>query len=198
MIDTYKYLDKIKGKNGYKKGSKMKKIFSRFLILVIFFLVNLIFIKGNSRYREFVYSKIYGSNLSFAKIKEFYNKYLGGVEALDGIVSDTKQVFNENLSFKSKMDYKDGVKLLLEDNYLVPVLEEGLVIFSGEKDGYGNVIIIGGANDVNIWYGNMANSQVKLYDYVEKGSLLGEVNDNTLYIVYEKDGEFLDYNEFIK
>lgn len=198
MIDTNKYLNRINNNGGKKAKKGFSKFFSGFLVLVVIFLINLIFIKSNSKYRDFVYSKVYGNNLSFAKIREFYNKYLGGVETLDGLVSGTKQVFNESLTFKKKEGYKDGLKLEVENNYLVPVLEDGLVIFSGQKDGYGNVIIVGSSNDINIWYGNMANSQVKLYDYIEKGSLLGEVNDNSLYIVYEKDGKFLDSNEFIK
>ena len=42
----------------------------------------------------------------------------------------------------------------------------------------------------------MSNTSVKLYDYVEKGTLLGEVSNNTLYLVYEKDGKFLDMEEY--
>lgn len=205
MIDTSKYLDKIrksndvnKDNNGNKRRRKKGSIINKILILVLIFIVNLVFIKGNSKYRDFVYKHIYNNNLSFAKIKEFYNKYLGGVENLDGIVTNTKTVFNETLTYKNKEKYKNGLKLVVEKNYLVPIINDGLVIFVGEKEGYGNVIIVGGVDGNNIWYGNMANTQVKLYDYVTKGSLLGEVNDNYLYIVYEKDGNYLDSNDIVK
>ena len=43
----------------------------------------------------------------------------------------------------------------------------------------------------------MANSSVKLYDYVEKGALLGEVKENSLYLVYSKEDKFLNYEEYL-
>ena len=121
---------------------------------------------------------------------------MGGVDSLNKVAKNTTPVFNETLTYNSKSKYLDGVKLEVSTNYLVPIIKEGLVVFSGEKEGYGNVIIIQGVDDINIWYGNMSNTSVKLYDYVEKGSLLGEVSNNTLYLVYEKDGKFLDIEEY--
>jgi len=38
---------------------------------------------------------------------------------------------------------------------------------------------------------------VNLYDYVDEGTLLGEVNDNFLYLVYYSDGKYLNYEEYI-
>ena len=49
-----------------------------------------------------------------------------------------------------------------------------------------------------MWYGNLDNVNVNLYDYVEKGSLLGEVKDTNLYLVYQKDGKYVDYKEYIE
>ena len=49
-----------------------------------------------------------------------------------------------------------------------------------------------------MWYGNLGNINVNLYDYVEKGALLGEVKDTNLYLVYQKDGKYVDYKEYIE
>ena len=204
MIDTSKYIDRINGKNNkdsknkeVKKKNKLKSFINKLLILVVLFLINLIAMKSNSTYKDFIYDKVYNSNFSFVKIKEFYNKYLGGVETLDGLVNNTTPVFNETLTYNNQSIYHDGVKLEVSTSYLVPVIEEGLVVFMGEKENYGNVIIVQGIDGVDIWYGNMANTSVKLYDYVEKGTLLGEVNDNNLYLVYSKDDKFLNYQEYL-
>ena len=62
---------------------------------------------------------------------------------------------------------------------------------------YGNVVIIEGIDGVDIWYGNLQNINVKLYDYVNESDFLGECNKN-LYIVLEKNKEYLDFNEYIK
>lgn len=198
MIDTSKYLNKINNKNKeVKQKNKLKSFFNKILILVVLFLINLIAMKSNTNYKNFIYEKVFNNNFSFTKVKEFYNKYLGGVETLDGIVNNSTSVFNETLAYNSKSIYYDGVKLEVSTSYLVPVINEGLVVFIGEKENYGSTIIIQGIDGVEIWYGNMANTSVKLYDYVEKGTLLGEVKNNTLYLVYSKDGKVLNYEEYL-
>lgn len=153
--------------------------------------------KQSPKYKDFIYEKIYNNNLSFTKIKNFYNKYLGGVETLDKIVNNTALVFNETLEYNNASKYYDGVKLEVSNNYLVPIISEGMIVFIGEKENYGNVIIIQGMDGIDIWYGNMANTSVKLYDYVEKGDLLGEVVDNSLYLVYSKEDKILNYEEYL-
>ena len=44
----------------------------------------------------------------------------------------------------------------------------------------------------------METTSVKLYDYVEKSTYLGQTKDNNLYLVYSKDGKFLNYKEHLK
>lgn len=204
MIDTSKYIDRINNKNNkynnektVVKKNRFRCFVNKILILIVLFLINLIAIKSSTSYSEFVYDKIYNSNFSFSSVKNFYNKYLGGVEVIDGIVNNTKSVFNETLTYNNESIYYDGVKLEVSSSYLVPVIEEGLVVFVGNKENYGDVIIIQGIDGVDIWYGNMANTSVKLYDYVEKGTLLGEVKDNILYLVYSKEDKFLNYSEYL-
>ena len=51
-------------------------------------------------------------------------------------------------------------------------------------------------NGVEVWYGNIDNENVKMYDYISKGSLIGETNEN-LYLVFMKDGKILDYEDYI-
>ena len=54
-----------------------------------------------------------------------------------------------------------------------------------------------GVNGVDIWYGNITNTNLKLYDYVEKGTMLGEVNKDTIYLVFQKEGKYLNYKDYI-
>jgi len=201
MIDTSKYLDKINNRNKNikepVKKNKLRGLINKLLVVIVLFLINLIAMKSNQTYKDFIYEKIYDNNFSFTKIKNFYNKYLGGVEVLDGIVNNTKPVFNETLTYNNESLYYDGVKLEVSSSYLVPTIKDGLVVFIGEKENYGDVIIVQGIDGVDIWYGNMANTSVKLYDYVEKGSLLGEVKDNNLYLVFSKEDKFLNYQEYL-
>jgi len=201
-IDREKYLKKLNRKKDNEIKSEVSKYIKNFitrtLICISLFLVLAIFCKSNIEYKDYIYKNLYEKNISFTTIKKFYSDYLGGVSILDDIATDTKPVFNEKLSYKNSSKYYDGVKLEVDTNYLVPVIESGLVVFIGEKENYGNVIIIQGMDGVDIWYGNMSTTSVKLYDYIESGDLLGETLTNNLYLVYSKDGNYLDYEEYLE
>ena len=50
---------------------------------------------------------------------------------------------------------------------------------------------------VSVWYGNVDVSDVKLYDYVEKGQILGMSRSEELYLVLMKDGAYLNYQDYV-
>lgn len=150
--------------------------------------------KSSNNFKSIFYNYVYDNNISFASISSLYNKYFGSIVELP-TYSD-KTVFNEKINYKNAEKYLDGVKLEVNKNYLVSAQESGIVVFIGNKDNYGNVIIIQQVNGIDTWYGNINNVNVKLYDYVEKGTLLGDVND-FLYLVYKKDGNILNYEDYI-
>lgn len=176
----------------------LRNLILRSLIVIILFLTLAILSKGSQTYKDIIVTNLYEKNISFTQIKKIYNKYLGGIIPLEKIEQQTTQVFNESLEYTSESTHYDGVKLEVIDNYLVPIIEEGLVVYVGEKENYGNVVIIEDLNGTSIWYGNMETSTVKLYDYVEKGNYLGTTKDNYLYLVYSKEGQFLNYKEHLK
>lgn len=176
----------------------LRNLMMRCLFLIVIFLVLAILSKSSVEFKNYIYKNIYTDNISFSKIKKIYNKYLGGVVPLKKISNDTYPVFKEKLEYNDISKYLDGVKLEVGDNYLVPVINSGLVLYIGQKDGYNNTVIIEGENGVDIWYGNMSNVSLKLYDYVEAGSLLGEVNNNTLYLVYSEDNDFLNVEDYLQ
>ena len=111
--------------------------------------------------------------------------------------NQTKTVFNEHLEYESKETYKDVVKLTVRSNYLMPILESGIVVFIGNKEHYGQTIIIQQVDGIDLWYVNIKNDSIKLYDYVEKGDLLGECINNEIYLYYQQKGEFLDYQKYL-
>ena len=177
--------------------NKIKSFALRSLAVASLFLILATICKYNNDYRDIIYKKIYLDNFSFTQVKQFYSKYLGGVSFLDKYVLDTKPVFNENLTYYEKSRYYDGVKLKVDNNYLIPSIESGIVVFKGEKEHYGNVVIIQGMDGVDIWYGNISTSNINLYDYIEEGSFIGETIDETLYLVYSKGGNILNYEEYL-
>ena len=154
--------------------------------------------KLDVNYKEYFHKKIYRENFDFSEAKFFYEKYLGGIFPIEDIFgSRLISVFNENLVYQLATEYEDGVMLNVDYNYLVPVINSGVVVYVGEKEKYGNVVIVEGDNGIDIWYGNLCNIMVKIYDGVSAGSYLGEVCDNKLYVVYTKKNKFLNYEEFL-
>ena len=176
----------------------LRSLILRSMTAIVLFLIMAILSKSSTVYKDLIVSNVYEKNISFAKIKKLYTKYLGGIAPLDKAVDQEMTVFNEKLSYDNASLYHDGVKLEVDNNYLVPIIEEGMVIYIGEKENYGKVIIIEGIDGIDIWYGNMEKTAVKLYDYVDKGAYLGTTKDNILYLAYQKDGKFLDYQEYLK
>ena len=198
------YIKKYKKKiNNYQNKENnitkyLKNFIARSLIVIILFLSLAIIIKSNKEYKEIIKKNIYETNFSFTTFKNLYTKYLGGISFLDKMVEDVKPVFNNELKYKNASKYFDGVSLEVDNNYLVPVLETGIVVYIGKKDNYGDCIIIQGMDGIEILYSDIRTTSLNLYDYIEKGDLLGEVKDNHLNLVYSKDGKILNYEEYIK
>lgn len=188
----------MKKENEEKLIKYLRSLILRSMVVIVLFLIMAIFSKTSQTYKDLIISNIYEKNISFTKIKKLYNKYLGGVIPLDKNIEKEITVFDEKLSYEESSIYHDGVKLTVNNNYLVPIQEEGMIIYIGEKEHYGNVVIVEGIDGVDIWYGNMEKISPKLYDYVEKNNYLGTTKDNILYLVYQKDGKFLDYKEYLK
>lgn len=177
-----------------KKKSKLKPFIIKFLVLLIIFLITIISIKKDDDIKLWISDNVLSKNISFSNIKNTYTKYFGSVLPF-GDILDTESVFSEKIEYSEISKYKDGFSLTVTTNYLVPVQYSGIVSFVGEKEGYGNTIIIESDN-VTIWYSNI-NSNIKLYDMVKKGEYLGEVSGDKLYLLFQKDGVITHYKEYI-
>lgn len=179
------------------KNFWFKQITKLCFSLIILF-TTLIILKAKPELKDVVYYQVYEKNISFSTINSIYEKYVGSALPFDNLFKEeTNPVFNESLEYSEANKYLDGVKLTVNSNYLVPALDSGLVIFIGEKENYGKTIIIQQANGIDVWYSGIDTTSVKLYDYVDKGSFVGEVAENIFYLVFKKDGEVLDYQNYI-
>ena len=177
---------------------KVSRYIIKIFICIIVMLILLILFKKDPEFKMNFYRNVFETNISFAQINSIYEKYMGSsIPFKDYFIKGSEPVFEETLTFHSSSSYLDGVKLVVEKNYLIPVLEDGLVIFVGEKDGYGRTVIIGQSNGIDVWYSNINNVAVSLYDYVSKGSLLGDCKDDYFYLVFKKNGQVLNYEEHI-
>lgn len=197
MDEISKIKDSIKNKRTYKP-IKINKFIFKIMATGVVTLAVLIGIKASSDFKTKFYKSVYQDSISFVAINNWYESTFGSSIPLKKLFKETtKPVFSESLKYMESSIYKDGVKLMVSENYLVPNINTGMVIFIGEKEEYGNTVIIEQVDGVEVSYSNISNVSVKLYDYVESGTPLGEVLNKELYLTFEKDGKYLSYEEFI-
>lgn len=199
-MDEYKSIEKYLNKKQKVKCDKGNSFFfffiSKLLICFILFLIFAISINYSSNFKDFVDNYVYKDNFMFSAFRKWYGERFGSILP-ESNFSSINSVFNPQFIYSNSNLFLDGVVLSVDESYLVPNLFNGVVVFIGNKDNYGNCVVLEDENLVNVWYCNLNNISVSMYDYVSLGSLLGEVNGNSLYLVFEKDGEFLNYKEFI-
>lgn len=176
---------------------QVKKTLSKIMITTIIFLFGMIIVKKEPNSKIFLQQNIYEKSIKFTRIKEIYNKYFGSILSLDKITYKESPVFNETLTYKDKKTYKDGVELTVEEGYMIPNLNNGIVVYIGEKEEYGTTIIIEQENGIDVFYSNIIVDGIKLYDYIEKGEYIGRTKTTKIYLIFQKDGEILDYKNYI-
>ena len=192
-------IDEVRNKIKVKKNKKIDigktkfGVVNKFLSVVLITLITLILLKQSSSFKEKFYKYVYEDNISFPKINSLYQKYFGS--PIPEVKEKTASTFNEKITYESKNKYKDGVELVVASNYMVPALDSGMVIFIGEKDDYGKTVVIEQTDGTEVWYSNIT-SNLKMYDYVEKGTNIGEANEK-LYLVFKRDGNIINYEDYI-
>lgn len=178
-----------------KNMKYIKGLISRTLIAIIFVLGSIIFTNISDKNKELYQKYVLKDSLEFTKINELYQSLFGSVD-ITNKDNDAEVVFG-NITYTNIEPFKNGAKLTVGMNEVVNVITSGIVVFIGEKDDLGNTIIIQGNDGVDIWYSNITDTDIKVYDYLESGNILGTSNSDDIYITISKDGEFMSYEEYM-
>lgn len=182
-----------------KKANSHLKYFrgliSRVLIAIIFVLGSKIYTNLSSDNLAIYQKYVLENSLSFTKINNLYQELFGKVDIAMPSNKD-KEVFFNSINYSNIEPFKNGTKLTMNPGEIVNVITSGIVVFIGEKDDLGNTIIIQGNDGVDIWYSNITDTDIKIYDYVESGSIIGTTNSDYLILTINKDGKYLNYAEY--
>jgi len=174
-----------------------RNLISRVLISIILVLSLSILIKLDTKYISLIDKYFFTDNLEFTKINNWYNSLFGNV--LPQIDTEETLVFSSNdLKTYQYSDYLDGVKIHLSKNSPVSILMGGIVVFNQEYEGFGSTIIVQGNDGINYYYTNLTNITVNLYDYLDKDTLIGVTNEDYLYLILEKNGEYVSYESLLQ
>lgn len=183
------YINDDKGKK-FKK--KFKSFINRVLISLCLLIICLILIKVSPKAKDFIKTKVFNSAFNFSLVNKYYEKYFGSLNINKSVDSQT---VSGQINYEEGEKYLDGVSVKTLGNN-VYAIESGIVIFKGNKDGYNDTVIIQTSNGYDMWYGNLKNINVNIYDYVNKNDLISESNDK-LYLVINKDNKFYAYKEYL-
>lgn len=178
----------IKDKNGQGKKGFIKKLSLKIILSIFILFTILSIIKLTPDTKSAIKKELFETNFNFSVVNKFLSKIFPKEESAP--------VNSDGIKYKKYSNYLDGVKVEMNSGESVNLLESGIVVFIGEKTGYGKTLIIQQSNGVDVWYGNIDNLNVNLYDYVNKNTVIGTCNGE-LYLVFQKNGEFLDYKNYI-
>lgn len=179
-----------------KDSNKISKLFTKILLSIILVLGCTIYVKLSPDNMAWFKENIFESNLTFTKINNWYHEVFGNV--LPSVTEQQDLTASSNIQNVSREPYLDGYKMSSTKNSPVTSIQSGLLVFMGEKEGYGNTFIIQGVDGVDVWYGGITDTDFKLYDYVEKDSILGNTTEDYYYLVFKEDNEFLTYEDYIQ
>ncbi len=177
-----------------KPSKYITNLFTRTLISVILILLCAIFINISDANLLTFKNHFFNETLAFTTIHNFYTKYFG--EIVPENLNKTAPVFENTRSYTNIEEVNDSYKLTLSSNTF-SFLESGVVVFLGEKEGLGKTMIVQGIDGVDIWYSNLENYNVTMYDYVEKEGIVGEFKDKNVILTFMENGNYIDYEKYL-
>jgi stage IV sporulation protein FA len=103
---------------------------------------------------------------------------------------------------------KNGQGIMIETGKgaAVQSINDGNVMFIGVKEGIGKTVIIQHPDKSETWYGNLDEIKVKLYEFIEKRTVVGTVSASTgedktkgqYYFAIKKGDDFIDPIQVIR
>lgn len=180
--------EEYKNKKDSKANNIFKKILSKLFTIVIFTMIVITLSNMSPKFKSFIVDKVLNSTIDFSFVNKLSNKVTNVFKTSNNTLPVVKEENNR------KERYKDGIKYIVNKGTSVNIKDSGIVTYIGNKDGYNNTVIIQQSNGYYAWYGNI-KEEVKLYDYIESGSKIGETLTNEYYYILLKDNKPVNLNE---
>lgn len=157
--------------------------------------------------REFV-TKSMEEDFQFAAVSEWYENTFGKQLALLPSTDSSKEMESTKeihyalpASGKILEEFgENGQRITIEigKDAAVEAMNGGFVRFIGQREGFGNTVVIQHADKSESWYGNLSKIDVSLYEYVEKGTQVGKATaaengaNGSFYFAIKEGEKFVD------
>lgn len=92
-------------------------------------------------------------------------------------------------------DKTKGVTVSTTSHSEVSAVQDGLVVFAGEKKDSGRTVVIQHKDNTESWYGKLDETKVKVYETVKKGQKIGTTSGDkkgNFYFALKKEEKFID------
>lgn len=170
------------------KLKNIQNLLKRTIIAIILFFFFCILIDNNIISKNIIYENI----IDFSYFRSKTNILLGNI-------LNKKDIFvsSEKIRYKSIQKYHNSYRLEVDSSYVLKSMDNGVVVFIGNKEKLGPTVIINCDDGTNIWYSNLENISVNLYDYIAKDNIIGSSKDDYIYLTFIKDNEYQSYEEYL-
>ena len=192
---------------------KKEHFFFKILAAIALFLIIAVIYKHPSQQlesaRNYV-TKTMNEDFQFASISSWYESTFGKPIAFLPQKEEPTETVDEPyalpVSAKITQTFEtngEGIIVETGKGSMVEAINDGLVIFAGEKEGIGKTVIIQHKNKSESWYGQLESFNVALYDPVKKGMQIGQMtrsedgSKGTFYLAVKEKGEFVDPKKVI-
>ena len=172
---------KKESKKEFKLVSLIKKFLNKLFTAVIFSMIIIIISNYSVTFRNFLINDVLNNSMDFSKVNKIMNKFTNIYNKNKEETKEVSKVIELN-----REKYLDGYKYNIGKSEDIFVKDSGIVTYIGTKEGYGNTVIIQQSNGYYAWYGNV-KEKIKLYDYVEKDSIIGTASYEYYYVLLKDD-----------
>lgn len=169
--------------------SKEKILFKLLLSALLFFSVAILFKQSGDQFshaKEFV-QYTFEQDFQFASVADWYEKQFGKplailperLKKLDSDDVSSQQHYALPVSGKIVEPFdveKKGILLETGVDATIECIQDGFVVFVGEKDDLNKTVIVQHNDGSESWYGNLASVEVGLYDYIKSGHPIGKAS----------------------
>lgn len=176
---TYEEYKNKKSINLKHNKNLLNNLFNKLWTVIVWSLLIIIICNYSPSFKSFLVNKVLNSTFDFSHINKIVNKFTNIFKKDIETLPVSKEILKNE-------KYKDGIKYYVEDDNNVYLKDSGIVTFIGEKEGYNNTIIIQQSNGYYAWYGNVKEN-IKLYDYVESGTIIGTADKEYYYVLLKDD-----------
>ncbi len=158
-----------------------------FLSIVLFLSVAILFKQPDDKFtnlRQFV-EHTFEQDFKFAAVAAWYERQFGKPLALlpERLIRDDSDTSNQaNSQYAVPVTgkviepfdvEKKGIMLETEIDEKIECIQDGFVVFVGEREGLNKTVIVQHHDGSESWYGNLESVDVALYDYIKSGQTIG-------------------------